>query len=656
MRYLKFFYGAFTLLLFLLGSVSAQKSMPVIMQELVDKMDEAQPGPRKIRLAILSLVPAGDSQSLSESKFGAYFTESLISALADKSENFRLFERSRLDAVLSELALGQSGLLDPKEAVRLGELAPIDAVFSGTYSELKSTVAVNTRLIDAVSGEILMTYSVEMLKDEQLESLFTADKLNKDVDLCGQQQDKLRNLLNDLSNSEMISKMVNFAISIPFDMECGKIHFEVISRLTRYKIESKAYHNFLLKTLKGIDFPQNDERGITILRFFGNDKTIDDTEWDTGYAAAKKVSGFTLSSYLRALLLPDVQNDDQIVLKRAEIVMNDAANAKIGLPVSLDVHTVFFAMMRAVNYNYAKDNRYCFPLFADYKEQLDYSDKKGKEILSLLQNMYWRENDSGKRDRVLEWLIAYFNNIEINDKSAEDLYSFAKSLPTKGRGNYAADDIPAPENHVITFNEKCATALCNGLDAARFRSQTEERQDYALINQLNCGSLPSIKDLIEQIDSDNQNIQERAAEMIALIGKKAAPAETKMIEVLSASLINKSEYSRAVRQEALKTLGNIKTNRKDGIESVAAHLSSLEYMIPDFASDALVAIGRAAVPTLIDKLSDTAGSVQYRAAVILGRIGKDALSAKSELEKLQKTTRSPDIKNAAYQAVKAITR
>ena len=142
-------------------------------------------------------------------------------------------------------------------------------------------------------------------------------------------------------------------------MDCGKVHFEVMSQLGRYKLSSKIYHDFLVNTLNRIEFPQEDDRGIYILRFFGNDGIIDETEWECGLKAARKVGGFTLSSYLRAMLLP---NDDNAapeqVLNRARIILQEAKDGKIGLPVPLDFHTVYFALMRAFSYNYAKNNIY----------------------------------------------------------------------------------------------------------------------------------------------------------------------------------------------------------------------------------------------------------------------------------------------------------
>ena len=169
MKFLKLFILAFCLLCSF--SLIAQENLDDVIDELVEKLDDAHDSSRKMRLAIIPLTQAG-SVTTSQQTFGAYFAETLISRLAEKSDKFRLFERSRLDALMQEAALGQSGLMDAEAAIRLGELAPIDAVFSGTYTLLSKEIVINSRMIDVVSGEILLSFSSKVLLTSQLEGLF----------------------------------------------------------------------------------------------------------------------------------------------------------------------------------------------------------------------------------------------------------------------------------------------------------------------------------------------------------------------------------------------------------------------------------------------------------------------------------------------------
>ncbi|MCB0218762.1 MAG: hypothetical protein KDH09_03630 [Chrysiogenetes bacterium] len=89
-----------------------------------------------------------------------------------KTDAFILVERSQLDEVLKEQALGQSGAIDPATAAQAGRVLGLQAMIIGTISEFgvhtehtdaliaksKKQVAravVDVRLVDTTTGEIL---------------------------------------------------------------------------------------------------------------------------------------------------------------------------------------------------------------------------------------------------------------------------------------------------------------------------------------------------------------------------------------------------------------------------------------------------------------------------------------------------------------------
>ena len=148
--------------------------------------------------------------------------------------------------------------------------------------------------------------------------------------------------------------------------------------------------------------------------------------------------------------------------------------------------------------------------------------------------------------------------------------------------------------------------------------------------------------------------RDRAAELLARMGERAAPAEGKMIEIVSRSTLNRDQYGSEVRRQAVRVLGNLRSSDGRAIAGLCDLLASTEYRMPDDAIEALTRIGAPAVPQLRRKLFDRFGSVQYRAAVILGQIGAPARAALPDLQKLADTTLNGDIRNAAMQAVQQI--
>jgi len=562
-----------------------------------------------------------------------------------------------LDAVLREASLTQSGLMEADAALKIGELAPIDLVLSGTYTSLTKTIAIHMRLIDVVSGEILLTFQRNAIIDDDLKLLLKRAESTEKKDPCLEKQEYLNTLLNDLSTEEKINRIVLFAQNIPFDMECGKIHFTLMNAFKRYDIDDQNYREFLLKTLRGIAYPANDDRASAIIQYLGKDGEIDNEEWEIGIASVARVGNRYLSSYLRNLLLPGKSDpDEQQVVNRSEFYLTQALDGKIGLPVPVSFNFAFFELMDAFNYIYAKDNRYIFSVYQSFSDKLTTDEKTIPKIHSILSKMYWRETDTQDRADLLKRLIRHFHDRPMDEKTAGDIYDFVRDLEIKGTGAYARDnEIPAPAGHRLQFINQCKELFCEGLKISKFRSQIEDRQDFCLMNDIPCpGVIPTVDECIVLLESVEWAEQDRAAEILSRMGNKAAKAENNLIIILEKSGVSDDRYSRLVREKAIITLGNLKSENPRAINTLCESLGSTEYKIPDFASDALVNIGSAAVPALAERLFHKFGSVQYKAAVILGRIGTDARGALPALKKVIKMTNNSAVHSAAAQAVKMI--
>jgi len=104
---------------------------------------------------------------------GSYLAEELVTALFE-NPGFSIVERTMLDRVIGELKLDQSGLIDPETAKRVGKIAGVDAIVTGTITDLASYVAVNARLIDAQSGRIFAAAEVRIAKDDDVRKIMAS--------------------------------------------------------------------------------------------------------------------------------------------------------------------------------------------------------------------------------------------------------------------------------------------------------------------------------------------------------------------------------------------------------------------------------------------------------------------------------------------------
>jgi TolB-like protein len=78
----------------------------------------------------------------------------LISDLTSH-EGWQVVERDRLEAVLAEQKLGQSGKLDKNTAVKLGKLLGARYIIVGGYFDLMGALRIDARIVSVETGEVL---------------------------------------------------------------------------------------------------------------------------------------------------------------------------------------------------------------------------------------------------------------------------------------------------------------------------------------------------------------------------------------------------------------------------------------------------------------------------------------------------------------------
>ncbi len=104
---------------------------------------------------------------------GRFIAEELITRLF-QTKQFKVIERQLLNKVLSEQDLSLTGIIDPTSAKELEKILGVDAIASGTITDLAQSLRVNARLISTETGEIFAVASTEIFKDESVMRLIAA--------------------------------------------------------------------------------------------------------------------------------------------------------------------------------------------------------------------------------------------------------------------------------------------------------------------------------------------------------------------------------------------------------------------------------------------------------------------------------------------------
>lgn len=165
------------------------------------RIDEITRGPDfapyfglKKRIAVM------DFENLSnfgDKKMGSAFADMLVSQLS-RSDRFVLIERSQLEKIMQEQAIGQSGIMTEETAAQVGQLLGVESIIIGKILQagqeteshdidnkknkwslaLKSTmghILVSYRMISTTSGEILLADQVSAKEIKPAFGLKTKD-------------------------------------------------------------------------------------------------------------------------------------------------------------------------------------------------------------------------------------------------------------------------------------------------------------------------------------------------------------------------------------------------------------------------------------------------------------------------------------------------
>jgi len=84
----------------------------------------------------------------------------LITDLSNHVEELTLIERDKIQALLQEIALGQTGSVDKGTAIKAGRILGAQTISIGSFMVLGSQVRIDSRIIKVETSEVLMAESI----------------------------------------------------------------------------------------------------------------------------------------------------------------------------------------------------------------------------------------------------------------------------------------------------------------------------------------------------------------------------------------------------------------------------------------------------------------------------------------------------------------
>ena len=131
--------------------------------------------------------------------FGKYVSEELTTRLF-KTDKFQVIERNLLGKIMKEHKLNDSGLIDENSAKEIGKILGVDAITSGTVSDLGENIKINARIISTQTGSLLSVASAKILKDREVFYLMKKNRL-KNPKVQKQKPKKVTNIVVKPTNN-----------------------------------------------------------------------------------------------------------------------------------------------------------------------------------------------------------------------------------------------------------------------------------------------------------------------------------------------------------------------------------------------------------------------------------------------------------------------
>ena len=104
-------------------------------------------------------------------ELGRFLAEELSVALAGGGKGFEVVDRTHLKTLLKEHKLAETGVIDPSTAKKLGQIAGVDALVTGTITPLSDSVRLSVKILVTATAKMIGASSCDIPKTKAISEL-----------------------------------------------------------------------------------------------------------------------------------------------------------------------------------------------------------------------------------------------------------------------------------------------------------------------------------------------------------------------------------------------------------------------------------------------------------------------------------------------------
>lgn len=152
---------------------SYEKEIKNISRELAGKIEES--GKKSI-----AVVDFNDLQG-NITELGRFLAEEFSTALVTTGKGFEVVDRTHLKSILAEHKLSFSGLIDPQTARKLGKIAGVEAIVTGTITPFGDSVRLSVKVLVTDTAKVITASTGNIPKTKAIEELLTREVVKTGV-------------------------------------------------------------------------------------------------------------------------------------------------------------------------------------------------------------------------------------------------------------------------------------------------------------------------------------------------------------------------------------------------------------------------------------------------------------------------------------------
>ncbi|MCW5213048.1 hypothetical protein VU04_09080 [Desulfobulbus sp. TB] len=159
---------------FYLAAICSASAYEAEIKKMSTTMAEKIAATKKAKIAVVDFTNLrGDVTEL-----GRFVAEEFSVALVGAGKGFKVVDRTHLKSIIKENKLSATGLIDPATARKLGKIAGVDALITGTLTSFGDSVRIAVKILDASTAEVVDAISGNIAKTEAVKVLLATSLTN----------------------------------------------------------------------------------------------------------------------------------------------------------------------------------------------------------------------------------------------------------------------------------------------------------------------------------------------------------------------------------------------------------------------------------------------------------------------------------------------